>query len=131
MWILPLDSDDTFSPTLLAEVVGALASQGFTMGQPRLTNYNVIMPALADGAGTLTPWQPRDPGESDLLDQNTFHCGGFFLRSMWSPPGEIPQGLHYDPSLLFGWEDWAFWARMHHIYTIRPLMLTEPGYVRG
>lgn len=114
LWILPLDRDDFLDPYFLQEVIYSLSLLRVSIHDPKY--YNVIMPALSNKDGVLTSWQPT-ADVSILLTDNVLHCCGLFLRAIWD------NGIHYDETLLYGWEDWAFWIKVHTTLVIRPVIV--------
>ena len=65
-------------------------------------------------------WEIPKWDETELLQQNKFHCSAVYHKSLWTISGG------YDPSLPFGWEDWDFWIRITERGSLRPYRIKEP-----
>ena len=121
LWVLPLDADDFLNAFLFHEITDAFRVEGPGINLYNPGTINVIMPGMADKYGIPYSWQPS-ADLTNLLEKNPFHCCGLFLRAIWT------EGFHYDETLVFGWEDWAFWIKLHTSITIQPLIIEKPLY---
>lgn len=96
-YLLPLDADDTFSPTYMEKCVQAFESD------PTLSL--VYCDWRMFGA---TDWSPPVcyKGYKDLLSGNTIFCSAMIRKS------DFDKTEGYDTKIPFGFEDWELWIRL-------------------
>lgn len=96
-YILPLDADDRIGPDCLAKsaaVLDARPDVGF-----------VYCLAELFGASKGKFYLNGASLKEMLLDSRVF-CSALFRRSDWAAVGG------YNPSMVYGWEDWDFWLSL-------------------
>jgi len=98
-WIFPLDSDDMIHSSFFEKAIRELkqnSSINLIISDLGYINDNGVLDPYA--TWEIPPWDPEM-----LAKKNLFHCSALFKKKLW----EKTEG--YNPSLLFGWEDWDFW----------------------
>lgn len=111
-WILPLDSDDRFEPTMLEKVLGAA-----------LANPNVnIVSSWVRCFGAKSEIVPiRQYSRAEIMRDNVFPYASLYKRELWERFGG------YRPIVPFGAEDYNFWISCSGV--LNPYTVAEPLFL--
>jgi glycosyltransferase involved in cell wall biosynthesis len=111
-WILPLDSDDKFAPTMMEKVMGAALAD---------SSVNIVSANLQCFGAKNDILEVFPFSQAQLMYGNMFPYASLYRRELWVRFGG------YIPIIPFGAEDYNFWVTCSS--HLKPARVPEPLFL--
>eukprot|EP00958_Prasinococcus_capsulatus_P003418 scaffold307_cov390-Prasinococcus_capsulatus_cf.AAC.35 len=104
---------------MIGESYLSSAYQIIRQSEEKGEDVNLVISDLEGFGAWAYRWRIPEYDPVDLRFSNMFHCSAIFRKTMWS----LVKG--YNPSTLFGYEDWSFWISVEEAIGIRPRTIRQ------